>query len=217
MGTFVTRNNFAFSLSEDAHRRAREYLLSVGYSEEQLKPIVWPEDAVSAYREYFGTPWEFTTKADILRGKRERMEGNLWFKREYNKKDIRALYVWVFWCPGISGIFEGLWTYIIGIGEEYHGGGYKGDLAGCLLDEVMRLFPLVERPLFPDYQYYNSWQREFIKKYQRGTWCGRPQGKAPIWAEVKGKRIVKILGREEWSKKKKSDNSQKNLLTEHGK
>ena len=198
MSTIVNRN-FSISLSEEARRRAREYLLSRGWREEQLKPIEWPEDAVSAYRPHIYAPWQFTTKTDIKRMKRESMEHNLWWKREYGVTHRKPLYVWVFWCPGISGFFEGLWTYIIGLGREYRGGGYKGDLSGHLLDEVMRLFPLVDRPLFPpDYQYYESWRRAFIKKYQRGRWCGKPQGKAPIWAKVKGSSIIKILGRAEW-------------------
>lgn len=199
MGTYVSIN-FSISISDKARQRARKHLLSLGYREEELKPIIWPEGAVSAYQSYRGAPWEFTTKADILRGKRERMENCLWWKREYVVTHRRPLYVWVFWCPGISGFFEGLWTYLVGVGRDYHGGGYKGQLEGYLLDEVMRLFPLVERSLFPDYQYYESWRREFVKKYQCGFWCGKPQGKAPIWAEVRGDTIIKILGRAQWTK-----------------
>jgi len=203
MSTVISRN-FSISLSDEARERAREYLLSAGYREKDLKPIVWPEDAVNAYKEHPYAPWEFTTKADILRGKRERMENCLWFKREYGVTHRKPLYVWVFWCPGISGLFEGLWTYIVGLGRDYQGGGYKGQLEGYLLDDVMRLFPLVDRPLFPDYRYYESWRRAFVKKYQRGLWCGRPQGKAPIRAEVRGSNIVKILGRAQWPKRKDS-------------
>lgn len=156
----------------------------------------WPEDAVSAYRRCSFEPWQFTTKSDILRERRKRMKQRLWMKREYGVTHRRALYVWVFWCPGIfSGFFEGLWTYIVGAGREYRAGGYKGDLAGSLLDDIMRLFPVCNS-LFPISR--KEWQEQFIKKYQRGKWCGKPQGKAAIWAEVKGSSIVKILGRAEW-------------------
>lgn len=199
MSTLVIRgknNSFTagIEMTDEKRRRIRKYLISVGVPEEILKPIIWPEDAVSAYREHSYAPWKFTTKKDILREKRKSMEQNLWFKREYGVTQKRPLYVWVFWCPGISGVFEGLWTYIVGLGRDYHGGGYKGQVDGHLLDDIMRLFPVCN--LFP--VSHDQWQEEFIKKYRRGTHCGKPQGKAPIWAEVKGDSIVRILGRAQW-------------------
>lgn len=197
MSTLISRN-FSIELSDEARRRAREYLISTGIRVEALKPIVWPEDAVSAHREHMYAPWQFTTKSDIRRGKRERMDHNLWWKREYGVTHRRPLYVWVFWCPGISGIFEGLWTYIVGVGREYHGGGYKGELAGHLLEEVMRLYPVCDS-LFPLSK--NQWQKAFVEKYTRGKHCGRPQGKAPIWAEVQGTIIRKILGCAQWPRR----------------
>ncbi len=194
MNTVISRN-FRFPiLSEAGRQRAKEYLLSVGYRPEAFKPIVWPEDAVSAHREHMYAPWEFTTKADILRGKRERMEHNLWWKREYGVTHIQPLYVWVFWCPGINGIFyRGWWLYLIGRGissDKYQ----EGDI----FSQVKELFPLIGTTLFPDIE---EWKVEFAKRYQRGLWCGKPQGKAPIWAEVKGTCIEKILGRAEWPKR----------------
>ena len=136
------------------------------------------------------------TWRDVMQVRRERQKDILVTKRScYDQVQKKPLYVWVFWCPGISGIFKGLWTYIVGIGGDYHGGGRKGELAGQLLDEVMRLFPLVDKPLFLDYQYYESWRREFVKKYTRGEHCGHPQGKAPIWAKVQGSSVLEILGR----------------------
>jgi len=131
------------------------------------------------------------TWADVKQSRRERQKEILALKRSnYDQIQRRPLYVWVFWCPGISGFFEGLWTYIVGVAGDYHGGGYKGEVDGRLLDEVMRLFPVsVSR---------NQWQEEFVKKYPaRDKHCGRPQGKAPIWAEVQGNSILKILGRAE--------------------
>ena len=196
MGTLINRN-FSISLSEDARRRAREYLLSRGYREEQLKPIVWPEGAVSAHRRYSGAPWEFILKSDILRAKRERMERNLWWKREYGVIHRRPLYIWVFWCPGVGGFaFRGWWTYIIGRGVE-HGG--KRSVATEPILRAMELFPVIEPRLFEeDWQQRERWMKEFVKRYRRGKWCGKPQGKAPIWAEIEGSSIVKILGRAEW-------------------
>lgn len=206
MGTVITRSFKDSSfLGEAGRQRAKEHLLSIGYREEQLKPIVWPEDAVSAHREHQYAPWEFTTKADILRGKRERQKQRLWMKREYGVIHRRALYVWVFWCPGIYGIFYRGWhIYLIGRGVE-SGKYFKGSE---LCSQVRSLFPLAQS-LYgpPDIE---EWKAEFVKRYQRGLRCGKPQGKAPIWAEVKGSSIEKILGRAEWpnrteNRKRKSD------------
>lgn len=201
MSCVITRSFKLPLLSEDGRRRAREYLLSVGYRQEQLKPIVWPDDAISAYRPYVGAPWQFNTKADILRKKREekikcRMRQRIWEESQIIRR--RRLYVWVFWCPGISGFFEGWWTYIIGCRIEY-GGKYCSDTN--LILRAMELFPVIEKKLFDteeDWQQREMWMKEFAKRYQRGYWGGKPQGKAPIWAEVRGNSIVKILGRAEW-------------------
>ena len=181
--------------NEDQRRRAKEYLKSVGHDIDRMPKLIWPDDAVSASQEHPYAPWEFMTRSDVLRARKERMQHHLWWKRDYGTTEIRALYVCVFWCPGISGIFEGWWTYFFGIGRDYRGNGYKGDVAGRQLDEVMKLFPLVDRPLFLDWRYYDEWQKQFVKKYPaRKKWCGKPQGKAPIWAEVEGNQVIKILG-----------------------
>lgn len=200
MSCLILRSFTAGSLlSAAARQRAKEYLISIGYREEQLKSIVWPEGAVSAYRGHVGAPWEFTTKADILRGKCERMKQSLRMKREYGVIHRRALYVWVFWCPGVGGFaFRGWWTYIIGCGVE-HGGKYTQ--ASGLILQAMGLFPIIEPTLFEeDREYRERWMKEFAKRYQRGLWCGKPQGKAPIWAEVQGNSIKKILGRAQWAR-----------------
>ncbi|KKN74455.1 hypothetical protein LCGC14_0390750 [marine sediment metagenome] len=198
MGSLITRGFKDTSLLSAAGRqRAKEYLISVGYREEQLQPIVWPEDAVSAYRDHMGQPWKFTTKADILRGKRERMEQNLRRKREYGIIHRRPLYVWVFWCPGVGIFFRGWWIALIGRGYERCRYLERDKIK---ISSLMKLFPLVEPTLYgpPDIR---EWKREFVKRYQRGTWCGKPQGKAPIWAEVQGSSIERILGRAEWPNK----------------
>lgn len=135
---------------------------------------------------------------DVKQRRRKRQKEILARKRSsYDQIQKKPLYVWVFWCPGISGIFEGLWTYFVGVGRDYRGNGYKGQVDGHLFDEVMRLFS-VRNSLFPVSR--NQWEEEFVKNYTRGEHCGRPQGKAPIWAEVQGSSVVKILGRAEWTR-----------------
>jgi len=194
----ASEHPLGFLLSDESRRRAREYLKEAGIEVERLQPLIWPKDAVSAFREHMYAPWEFKYKSDILREKQERMEGHLWWKREYGIVQRKPLYVWVFWCPGINDcFFKGYWTYFVGLGKDYHGGGYKDDIVGKLLEQVIKLFPLVETDLFGNFN-YDLWQRRFIEKYQRGIWCGKPQGKAPVWAEVKGGNVEKILSRAEW-------------------
>jgi len=195
-----TKGILPLKLSDEACRRAREHLKSAGIDVERLPPLIWPEDAVSAYRKHMYEPWQFTTKADILRKRRERMEKALRGKREYDVVHRRALYVWVFRCPGINNfIFRGWWTYLIGLTGQYHGGGYKGEVTGGLFNQIRELFP-VENP-HPLYALdADEWMQLFAKQYQRGKWCGKPQGKAPIWAEVKDGSIERILSRADWPK-----------------
>jgi len=133
---------------------------------------------------------------DVKKYRRQRQKEILIQKRMGYRQNTekKPLYVWVFWCPGISSFFRGLWTYFVGFGRDYRGGGYKGDVSGRLLEQVIKLFPLVERDLFGELN-YELWQRKFIEKYKRGLWCGKPQGKALIWAEVKGGEVMKILGK----------------------
>ncbi len=182
------------NLSEDARRRAREHLKSLRIRLERVQPLIWPEDAVSAYRKHIYAPWTFTLKSDILRRKREDMERSLRRKREDEVIHRRALYVWVFWCPGISGCFEGWWLYLIGRGFETSKY-FEHD--SKRVARLMELFPLIEPTLFgsPDIR---KWKMEFVRCYQKGRWCGKPQGKAPIWVEIKNNYIFNILGRAEW-------------------
>ena len=187
----------AFALNDGQRKRVDEHLKSVGIDVDRLPKCIWPDDAVSAWQEHPYAPWQFRYKGDIRREKMDRMNQRLWYKREYGRTEIRALYVWVFWCPGISGIFEGLWTYIVGNSRRYHGGGYKGEVTGKLLGIVMDMFPVANpHPLFP--LEHRDWMPLFIKKYGRGKWCGKPQGKAPILAEVQHGRIKWIIGPAEW-------------------
>ena len=197
MSFVINRNFISPILSEAGRQRAREQLISLGYRPEAFKPIVWPEDAVEAYRSYVGAPWEFTTKADIRRRKWKLRENHrIWLESQVTHR--RLLYVWVFWCPGVGGFaFRGWWTYIIGCNVE-HGGKHSQD--SVLISRAMGMFPVVEPTLFGmDWEQRERWMIEFAKRYQRGTWCGKPQGKALVWAEVKGTSIEKILGRAEWA------------------
>lgn len=198
---FLSKAGGLFSLSDDARRRAREYLASVGYDAARIQPIVWPEDAVSAYKAHTSAAWQFTTRADVLARRRELMEDNLQLKREDGVIRRVPLYVWVFWCPGVSGVFRGWWTYFVGLNCEYRGGGYKGEADGALWDRVQELFPVID-PILPGiergWRQDERWMKEFARRYRRGTRSGEPQGKAPVWAEVEGGWIKRLLSRAEW-------------------
>ena len=167
--------------------------LRPGFNAERM--LDWPDDAVSAARRFPEDPWRFTYRSDVLRGKRERMEQALSLKR---KPDLlrRALYVWVFWCPGLGGVaFCGWWTYLIGVGGvRYHGGGTKGQVVGGLMGTIRSLFPVTNpHPLFETIK-DDEWMRRFARRHQRGRWSGRPQGKAAVWATVRGEHVEEILG-----------------------
>jgi len=200
------------SLSDDARRRAREYLESAGIAVERLPPLIWPDDAVSAYHEHMYAPWKFTTKADIRRKKIEKMNESLQWKREDGVVRRVPLYVWVFHCPGVSGFaFKGWWTYLIGIKGECYGGGHKGNVEGGLFDKIKELFPIADPMLHgieEGWEQDERWMKGFARRYQRGKWCGKPQGKAPVWAEIEGNSIRKILSRAEWPMTKGGENAE---------
>ena len=206
MYTLVKRNRKSsdhsmFNLSEDARKRAKEYLKSAGYDLERIQPLIWPEDAISAHRDSIYEPWQFTTKSDVYKAKQKRMESHLWWKREYEVICRKPLYLWVFWCPGINDFFyKGWWIYLIGNGGISES--VKLDKNDKIGSQIMRLFPLVETTLFQDnYSYVKKWKSKFVKQYHRGKWCGKPQGKAPVWAEVEGRKIVNILCKTQWPDK----------------
>ena len=157
--------------------------------------IDWPEGAVSAHQNHPGDTWKFKTKSDILREKRETMENNLRLKREDGVVERKALYVWVFWCPGVDGFFyRGWWLYLIG--KDYESDKYL-ERHTKIISQLMELFPLVEPGMFdgPDIE---QWKKKFAKQYQRGIRSGKPQGKAPVWAEMKNGTLERILSRDEW-------------------
>ena len=164
------------------------------------KSIPWPDGAISANRDRIDREWQFTTKAGIRAEKKKKMEQRLWLKREYKVTKRVPLYVWVFWCPGINNFFfRGWWTYLIGrgISEVVSESRYVGESRDL---EIMELFPLIHPRLFGEYTCgeKEKWRIKFAKRYQRGLWCSKPQGKAPVLAEVEGTRIIRILGRIEW-------------------
>ena len=168
----------------------------------------------------------FTTKADIRRKRQEDAKEVLWFKREYGLVKRVPVYVWVFHCPGIGGemvgalghpdidagsgitnhpdirkvrtdgLMGGWYTYLIGqgISEALNFRGY----AGKTIDRLMELFPLVKATTLFDGPDFDEWMLAFVEQYPKGLWCDVPQGKSPVWAEVKGGFVTKILGHAKW-------------------
>jgi len=171
----------------------RERAVREGWPSQTM--LDWPEEAVSAMRRFRSEPWKFTTRADIRREKIERMEEALRRKRQ-PQTERRVLCVWVFWCPGIGGFaFYGWWAYFVGVGGKfYSGGGVKGDIAGTLLEQVRALFPTGPRPLLAEADRPDDWMPRFARMHARGTRAGKPQGRALVWATVKGDVVVSVEG-----------------------
>jgi len=172
-----------------------------GWVREEIKPfiLVPPPDVAGYESDRYSrraVTWEM-----VMERRRQRQRTELARKRsDYDVTYRKPLYVWVFWCPGFAGfIFRGWWLYLEGlhIREALDFRGFHEKL----ISEIITLFPLIEPTLFgpPD---IDRWKAEFVKHYQRGFWCGKPQGKAPVWAEVNGSRIERILGRAEWPNRK---------------
>lgn len=162
----------------------------------------WSPHVVARIQEHPNGPWRSVTKDDVRHRKIEKMNRHLYWKREYGLVQTRPLYVWVFWCPGISGFaFRGWWLYLIGIGISE--GKYLRD---SLKSQVLELFPLVEPDIFTGYN-FEKWKKEFVRRFPKGTHCGKPQGKAVIWAEVKGERIERLLRRDDWPMRREKGTS----------
>jgi len=202
MSTVVIRNRKKpsgplFNLSDEARERAKKHLKEVaGIDVEKLPHLIWPDDAVSAYQEHTYAPWKFTTKDDIKRKRQENAKRVLYWKRDSGIIRRKPVYVWVFWVPG--WLFGGWWTYLIGRGVE-HGGKYQTN--SDLILQAMKMFPVVESTLFDveeGWKEREKWMIAFAKRYQRGARAGKPQGKAPIWAEIQGNQIIRLLDRAEW-------------------
>jgi len=183
-------------ISETGLPRVIEQLKEDGIDFARIPELIWPEGAVSASQDHMYGPWKFRFMSDVLREKKERQEDNLLRKRQSGPPEIRALYVWVFWCPGLFGFaYRGWWTYLIGRGISY---GRYLSRDKDLVDRIMELFPS-EHSLFGKGD-FDEWMQWFVKHHQRGKWCGKPQGKAPVWAEIEGDHIREILCRAEWPK-----------------
>jgi len=188
----VINRNFQFpELTEEQRQRAYQHLCQAGYDSDNMQPLIWPEGAVSASRDHPYQPWQYVYKSDVIRRKKEQQERNLRFKRDYNITSKRFLYVWTFWCPDI---YTGWWTYLIGRDISY---GRYLDRNKNIVERLMELFN--PEPMLFDIS-FRDWQLWFVKKFQKGKWCGKPQGKSPVLAEVRGSHIERIIKRVEWPK-----------------
>ena len=167
-----------------------------GLIKKELRPYVLsPPPNVAGY-ESNGYYRRAVTWAMVMERRRQRQAERLrQIRSDYDVTYRRPLYAWVFWCPGINNfIFRGWWIDLVGRDIDFSCKYFEGTK---MCSKLMELFPLVEPTLVgqPDIE---KWKAEFVKRYKKGCWCGKPQGKAPIWAEVKGNSIVRILGRAEW-------------------
>jgi len=157
-------------------------------------------DTAIAEKDYRGE-YHVTTYAELGRRKREQQANRLARKREScGRVEIRPLYVWVFHCPGAFGFaYRGWWTYLIGRGIEE--GRWLSKNAERV-KEIMQLFPIAHGSLdgppltFP--QWMPLFARVFCCRHPDGTarrHAGRIQGKALVWAEVRGDHVERIIGR----------------------
>ncbi len=181
----------------EARQRAYDYLISVGHSPESLKPIEWPDDALSASRNDRTQEWEFFTIGDRRRRRQEHAKEVLYMKREFGVVRIQLLYVWVFYNP--NWIYTGWYTYLIGTGvsQSLNFRGFDENLVARL----MELFPLIDPTLFGPGD-FKIWMEKFAKRYKKGKPRNRRQGKAVIRCEVKGDQVVKILEVGQWLARK---------------
>jgi hypothetical protein len=138
-----------------------------------------------------------TTFTDLGGAKRDRQAKRLEWKREgCGTTEIRPVYVWVFWCPGLGGFaYRGWWTYLVGRGIEC--GKYLSHNER-MIRRIMELFPVEAPGLFGPSLTHYEWMPRFAKMYQRGKHCGKPQGKAPVWAEVRNGNVQEIIKKAKW-------------------
>lgn len=207
MGSVIMMRSFKEGISSwltpEARQRARELLLARGYLEEHLKPIEWPDDAVSAHRDHSGQPWQFTTRADIRHRRQKSAKEVLWMKREFGVLKRQPLYVWVFYNP--NWIYTGWYTYLIGTGISHALNFRSTDTK--MIERLMQLFPLVEPTLFGPGD-FELWMKKFVKRYKVDKPGNRRQGKAPVWAEVTNgnakafRRVERITERGYWTANK---------------
>ena len=146
------------------------------------------DDTASVMKDYRGV--HVTTYADLGRRKRELQAARLERLREPEFR-VLPLHVWVFHCPG--PFFMGWWTYLVGRGVSEG----KHMRRSCMIDRIMELFPCGDRRLFPLSQ--EEWMPLFARRYalrhasgRARLHAGRIQGKAPVWAALRGASVVKI-------------------------
>ena len=187
-------NGLGFLMSDEARQRLKKHIIENNI--QTGPPIIWPEGAVSAYSKHRFAPWVYTTKADIKRDRRDRMNKKLKSKRENGVVETKPAYVWTFFVSPKT-FFGGWWLYIVGNGFEWGG---KYHTMDCdIVRQVMGLFPFVDPVLFgtPD---MDKWMSEFAKRFTRGSRFGTPMGKSPVLVEVKNNSIQRVLKRVEWPK-----------------
>jgi len=148
--------------------------------------------------------YHVTTYADLGRQKRERQEGRLRdLHAEAWRVQRRPLYVWVFHCPGLGGFaFGGWWTYLIGRGISEGRWSFHDEQ---LQRRLMTLFPIAAGSLDGPPLTYEQWMPLFARVFccrnpdgKSRKHAGRIQGKALIWAEVRGDHVERIIGRARW-------------------
>lgn len=191
----------------EARERLKKHLLSVGYTEDQLKPIEWPDDAVSAHREDCRDPWQFVTKGDIRRRRRKEAKDQLTMIREDGLVERRAMRLVVYYFPGYFtfGAFQGWYTALHGVNDFEYFSNWKYRFDKEIINQIMKMFPLVERGLWCDKDTFESWMKKFVKEHPirvRRKDMVKIIGSAPVWVEVKGSKVIKILEVGQWPARK---------------
>lgn len=174
---------------------SRKFLINFKkHVKKEFQPyILVPPDDVAFY-ESNGYYRRAVTWSMVMERRKKIQKDQLKYKRSnWQLVEEKPLYIWVFFCPGISKFFRGNWLYFKGL-HEYRGGGIKGSIGGKLLDKVIKLFPLVEVDIFGNYD-FELWKKRFVKKYSRGSHAGKKQGLALVWAKVRGENVIDILRR----------------------
>lgn len=144
------------------------------------KECQWPKE-VAMIR--FG---KFITYADLGREKKEKQRRQLQEKLRYYGPVRYAAYLWVFFCPGISGFLRQyylyLWTlknnWALDFRRDWQCDFERDDIIS--VGSAMRMFPcgLLAIP-----QNFELWKEEFAKRYRRpGRF--KKQGLIPGWLEL---------------------------------
>lgn len=145
--------------------------------------------------------YDVTTFADLGRKKRQRQAERLRWKREgTGHVHRRAIYVWVFYCPGAFGFaYRGWWTYLVG--RDWDSGKYLSR-DEATIRQLMEMFPMGEPTLFGATLSHWDWMPLFARRYccrkpngRLRRHGGRVQGKALLWAEFDGDNFLRIIGR----------------------